>query len=716
MRFNWFGLCVTLVFLLGFTGCLRNPDATYANAVRNMEENRLDRAETLLLNVLEIKEDHANALYALGVLYMKQERYKEAIPRFQKALEVNPEDAEAQINLGVIFARTNQLKEAEDAYMKAIVKSPGNATVLLNLARLYAKQKKFRESRLLYEKILRSQPSLYTANKELAYIYKAEERLSDAIDQFARTLKLNRADAEVLFELGSLNFKKGNLTSASRFFVAAVAVKEDPMTFLAMGDLYQRAGKFKESIVSYQKAYDLKRDSYEATFRLATLFLAQAATAADEAQAKEDLLKAERYCLIALELNRQSSEAHKYMGILHYRFFRNEAAVESFRKSRELNAYVRETNYFQGMIALRRSDYGEAIQYFLKELMEDPGHLNTARELAKLYIQFKEWDKGIKLIRNALKLAPQDPDLLTNLGSIYLVLGDEEKEKSGLYSALESYDEAIGFFGSALKVNMDRLDALEGILKALDGARRHAVAVPYLEKMIEMNPERLELYPRLAIGYSSNQDFARAIDVLRRYLEKKSEDADIWFQLGKVYADKGDFLDGIEMFSKSIELDPQDPRKKMYLGMLFAEVNRFEEALKVLQQAMDQAVSDEVTRRRCEDLIRQILEVSGLPPEKVRNTISDAEAKKIRQSGRPRLVPGSKPYAQAMLQSVFNRISKAKKENRWTMENRKQALSLVRMRLVRNYRDLVQFKKFKDETTRRYYFLGIKKLIEIIRE
>ena len=113
------------------------------------------------------------------------------------------------------------------------------------------------------------------------------------------------------------------------------------------------------------------------------------------------------------------------------------------------------------------------------------------------------------------------------------------RKSNGLYIALEDYDEAIKSFKKSLRLNPNRTDVLDFLLKAYSGAKRFAVAIPYFNKIIEINPKRWEYYPDLARGYLANQEYDKAIDVLGKYLEENKSDAKVWFQLGKIYADKG---------------------------------------------------------------------------------------------------------------------------------------------------------------------------------
>ena len=72
-------------------------------------------------------------------------------------------------------------------------------------------------------------------------------------------------------------------------------------------------------------------------------------------------------------------------------------------------------------------------------------------------------------------------------------------------------------------------------------------------------------------------------------------------------------------------------KKKLFLGMLQAEVNRFDDALKTLRSAIKQAPANSIVLRRCEDLIQQIIEVSGYKSNQVEQNLGKDITKKIRK-------------------------------------------------------------------------------------
>jgi len=703
------GLTLCLMAFV-FSGCFSNPDALYVKSVHLIEQDKLGNAERLLFKVLELKPKHQDAHYSLGVIYMKQERYGEAIPKFEDVLKLNPNDVDSLINLGVIYARQNKLDKAAKMYEEAAKKAPGNNNVLLNLARLLGKQKKYREARLLYEKLLRSQPNLYPANKELGFIYKAEGKFNEATSQFSRASKLKRDDDEVIFQLGFLYHKRGKFKTASKYYLKAASMKGKAQYYLALAGLYENTNQKDDAITAYQKAYQIDKSSYEATYRLGVLTLV-----------KDDYNRARQYLKAAQDLKPRSAEVYKYQGILMIKLKQYDLARKSLNQAKMLNNFVRGIFYHLGMIAMEEDKIAEAVDNFKRELQESPGHIESLVALSSLYRKLGKEEEAMKMLKTILERRQDDARLWDELGTLYLEKAVEEKEKSGLYVALEDFDESIDAFTKAIKLDNSRYDTLEKLLKAYAGARRYAVAIPYLEQMIQVRPKAWEYYPDLARGYVANQHYDKAIDILSQYLKENQQDSQAWFQLGKIHADKGDFAQGIKIFDKAIEFDPGDPKKKLFQGMLLAEVNRFEDALKVLRAAMEQSKPKSVVKKRCEDLIQQILEVSGMQKAKAEETLGKKvigdvkERKNTRKKLRnKRLVVGSQRYVKTMVVKGLRKYKEFKKAG-WTKKHRVAMVKYIKYRLIKNYRQLIKFKKFKNKHSRRYYYLAIRKMIQIVK-
>jgi tetratricopeptide (TPR) repeat protein len=700
-----YSLSLYLFCAMLFSACCINPQDLYTRALHNIEINRLDAAERMLQKVIELKPDFANAWYSLGFIYMQQERYNEAIPMFEKSLEFNANDTDTLVNIGSILVKLNRPSEAEPYYIKAVSTNPNSNTIILNLARLLAQQRKFRDARLLYEKILRSQPGLFSANRELAYLLLEEGRFEDALQQFSKAAQLQKNDSEILYEIGVLYFKQGRYNTASRFLLRATGITQKSKYFLALGYLYEATNQHNEAITAFSKAYDLNKSSFEATFKLGVLHLE-----------KEMYEKAQFFLRTSLELNSRSAESHKYLGILLYKTGHHSAAGDYFENARKINRFVNEIYYYKALIALQDGLEQKAMELLQQEVEQFSGNENAWWELARIYLKNEQYEKSLELVKSGLDKSPRSAKLWELSGDLNLLFAEKEKKSSGLYMALEFFDEAINAYRNTLEYATDRMPALKKILTVFDGAKRYGAAVPFAEKLLEKEPDNELVNMILARGHIANQNFDKAIEQLGKYLLLKPDDAEGWFELGKIHADKGEFNEGIEYFRNSAGLDPEDPRKKMFVGMLLAEVNQFHEALSILQEAITIAdkSKDLSIRKRCEDLIRQIVEVSGIEDEKVKTVVQEAKSNS-RKETKKKIIPGGASYVKLMLSRTLRQFRIVHKKG-MTEKNKRKMLAFIRYRLIEDYKKLAKKSSFKNRETQRLYYLGIRRLIMMVKE
>lgn len=697
--------CLAFVIALLFYACCLNPNDLYNRALQHIETNRFDVAERMLQRVVELKPDFANAWYSLGFIYMQLDRYNEAIPMFEKSLALNPNDTDTLVNIGSMLVKMNQLSEAEGYYIKAISINPNSNTIILNLARLLARQRKYRDARQLYEKVLRTQPSLFSANRELAYLLLEENRFDDALQQFSKAAQLQGNDSEILYEIGVLYFKQSRYNTSSRFLLKATDIEQKAKYFIALGHLYEAGKQSQEAITAFTKAYDLDKSSFEATFRLGVLYLAQ-----------KNYEKAQFFLKTALELDSRSAEAHKHFGVLLYNTNSPNAANDYFEKARQLNKFCHEVYYYQALIAIQDGLEQKAMELLQQETEQFPSNEKAWHELAVIYQKNDLTDKSLEIAKKGLEKSPRSAILWELTGDLNLTLAEKEKQNSGLYMALEFFDESITAYRNTLEYAAEKILVLKKILNVFDGAKRYGPAIPFAEKLLEFEKENDSVSMILARGYIANQNFDKAIEQLGKYLLLKPNDADAWFELGKIHADKGEFNEGIEYFYKSTELDPADPRKKMFVGMLLAEVNQFREALDILQKAVTAADQQQESniRKRCEDLIKQIMEVAGIEDEQSKKIVEEAKKSRRNTSKNP-IQAGHPNYVKAVLVQSLQKF-RSIQEKGFGEKEKKQMLGYIRYRLIEDYKKMVKEAKFTNKETQRLYYLGIRRLIIMVRE
>jgi len=116
---------------------VENLVTLYQDALTELSNNNLKKAEKYFLKVTKTHPDFAGPWANLALIYIKQERYKKAENHIQKTLEKNPEMAHALNMAGFIEERKGNINKAKTYYEEAIEKKPDYTLAHYNLALLY---------------------------------------------------------------------------------------------------------------------------------------------------------------------------------------------------------------------------------------------------------------------------------------------------------------------------------------------------------------------------------------------------------------------------------------------------------------------------------------------------------------------------------------------------------------------------------------------------
>jgi Flp pilus assembly protein TadD len=109
-------------------------------AAIELEEGKLDDAETHITNALAQNPDDAYNLSTFGYLKFRQEKYDEAFDALSRAAKLDPQNPEIENYLGVTLSHKGLRAQAETALRKAIQLDPNYAAAHNNLAVIYVSQ------------------------------------------------------------------------------------------------------------------------------------------------------------------------------------------------------------------------------------------------------------------------------------------------------------------------------------------------------------------------------------------------------------------------------------------------------------------------------------------------------------------------------------------------------------------------------------------------
>lgn len=142
------------------------------------------------------------ARLSLASAYLRADRSEDALGQFQEALVIEPENEEALLGAGVSQLELGRLEGAVEAF---------GAIVALNQDNPYAEVNQ----------------RLETAHYYLGRVYREQGRLDESINELRLALKINRSDADVLFELGQSFHASGQYEDAVSAYEVALAFVPD---------------------------------------------------------------------------------------------------------------------------------------------------------------------------------------------------------------------------------------------------------------------------------------------------------------------------------------------------------------------------------------------------------------------------------------------------------------------------------------------------------
>jgi len=199
-----------------------NPDYHGQNIdIGEIDENDLERkievAEEIFKNALEIIPNNEEFYLELGAIYRFQDDIKKAEKMYNKVLTINPFNERALIELSNVYMSQGEFEEARATFEKILNADPNNIFTHISLGALSLYQRDEKEAEIAFKKAIDIDPSndmTYHAIGEFYLFFdikKAEEMLEKAIN-------LKSDDEELYEKLGWIYLNQGRVVEAEEMF------------------------------------------------------------------------------------------------------------------------------------------------------------------------------------------------------------------------------------------------------------------------------------------------------------------------------------------------------------------------------------------------------------------------------------------------------------------------------------------------------------------
>jgi tetratricopeptide (TPR) repeat protein len=277
-------------------------------------------------------------------------------------------------------------------------------------------------------------PAVYVT---LGYLHEATARHDLALHEFQRALDLDSTNAAALSGLASAYEHSGRIPDAEAAFQKAVALRPDDWDgYNRLGNFYDRHARYGEALAALRRAIELTPDNAQAYFNLGAVYLDIGDT--------KSLSLAEQALKKSIELS-PSYPAYANLGNLYSRQQRYAETAAATEKALQLNDrdYLVWDNLVAAYEWLHNPAKAGAARQRMLPLIEQavalkPQDAMAQSMLAKIYAQDQAPDKALARVKTSLALAPDDPNVLSNVSETYELMHDRRHALEYLEKALHN--------------------------------------------------------------------------------------------------------------------------------------------------------------------------------------------------------------------------------------------------------------------------------------
>ncbi len=234
--------------------------------------------------------------------------------------------------------------------------------------------------------------------------------------------------------------------------------------------------------------------------------------------------------------------------------------------------------YNLGNAYFELDEFNLAVTAYLNALELDDSLPQAGYNLARVYIESGDVDKGVDELNRLLTGDPENGAILSTIGWAYYLLRDYERSYDVFKRILErTPSDENGLYNA-------------GVIAWLLGEKDDSLG--YYRRLYAENGDVETLY-RIASIYIDLERWKDAVGALTEYIESKPEDSDAFYDLGIAFSADRLYGEALLAFERAIELDGNNPIflfEKAVILLVYIE--NLDEGLKYLQLAIDAGFDD----------------------------------------------------------------------------------------------------------------------------
>ena len=236
-------------------------------AIELQKTGKLEEAQKLYREVLDIYPDNFDALHMSAVIARNMKSYAEAEKCFKRAIDKKEDFAPLYLNYGFLLSDLKRFDDAATVFQKAIMLKADYVEAYYNLAAVLQNLKQLDGALEILSKVFALKPNYAEAFFRAGIILHEMNRTDEALANYDKALSIKSDYSEAHFNRGvALRHLRRSVEALSSYDEAIKIKPEYADAYYSRGNVLKDLRRYDESLASYDSAILIKADHAHAYF------------------------------------------------------------------------------------------------------------------------------------------------------------------------------------------------------------------------------------------------------------------------------------------------------------------------------------------------------------------------------------------------------------------------------------------------------------------
>lgn len=270
-------------------------------------------------------------------------------------------------------------------------------------------------------------------------------------------------------------------------------------------------------------------------------------------------------------LNPISMEVVKQVGRCLHLIGRSKSAIDVYDQALKLCNDDWEIWHCKGMCHTHRNELDDALDCFQNANLIQK-HDVTFIQQGEILLRKEDYKSAIDVYLEALEFSPENPELLTTLGLLYLRLSENLK--------------SFQYLGNALTLDPVNTKALLATGSIIQDRSDHDAALLKYRIIAVHNPNSAQLWNNIAMCFFGKGKYVATIACLKKAQYLDPFEWIISYNLGIAHLSTGQYASAFHYFNATISLNPYFASSFMYLALALSNLGDVDNACVAYEKAI----------------------------------------------------------------------------------------------------------------------------------